>query len=86
MESECYILRFAREVYQKRFPQTERKFLTRHEFQQWVLETLGPRPSSDYQLFLTGNYDCPAEWRLIEDIKSIYQSYLEYETNKRAKD
>ncbi len=59
-----YLYRFAQEVYQKVYSADERKLSTRHSFVIWVLESIGPRPTSKHHLFLTGDFDSPVEWRV----------------------
>jgi hypothetical protein len=75
---DSYLFRYALEVYLRIYPKEERKFATRSEFVYWTIETIGPRPSFDYHLFLTGDYDTPVEWREVTSsmFKQILHSYL----------
>jgi hypothetical protein len=72
-----YLYRFAEEVYQKRYPRNERKYPTRHLFVMAVLESIGPRPTPEHHLFLTGNFESPVEWKVPRN--SFLRDYL-YDT------
>ncbi len=75
---DSYLFRYAREVYLPLYKRDERKFATRSEFVFWTIQTIGPRPSFDYHLFLTGDYDSPVEWKIVTPamFKQILHSYL----------
>ncbi len=64
VKEDPYLYRFAAEVYQKAYKVNIRKFSTRHSFVMWALECIGPRPTNKHHLYLTSDYDSPAEWRV----------------------
>ena len=61
-----YITRWCREVYLPSTIRGRRSFDTTPQLRDWILMNIGPRPSLDYHLFLTGNHDEPAEWRVVD--------------------
>ena len=70
-DSKEYIIRFAKEVYQKAYPKEERRFVSYSCFYDWVMRELGDRPSPDWHLYLTDYPEQPACWVEVTDVAPI---------------
>lgn len=79
-----YIDSWAKEVYLRTYKKDSgyRMFSTYLYMREWILENIGPRPSSDHHLYITSDPYAPCEWVLIDKqfALEIYHSVIS--TNK----